>query len=643
MRWIRDLQSVLTALCGIFLILSFFNLHPSLPYLAIACGSYFALSSAWESLRERSLDVNFLMVFAAVGAILVGHPDDAAGLLFLFSLSSTLEAFAMARTKSAIEGLIKLRPAEAVRLLHGSEEKVPVEALCLGDRIRVKPFEQLPADGTVLQGVSSLDQSAMTGESVPVAIEPGSRVLAGTQNLEGMIVLQVDAEVGNSTLEKIVDLVRDAQENKASGERISTWFGQKYTFFVIFAFLLSWGLRAALGQAVFVGQDSAFYQSLILLVALSPCAVVISTPATTLSALAWSARNGVLVRGGEFIESIGRVNTAALDKTGTLTAGKPQLVEICVCTGVPEAVGASGSLCVDEHACWDGGEHMSEESQKMLRMAAIAEQYSDHPIAQAIVKAARERGLDVPEADDQQTHSGMGVTARFGGEVIKVGQRRFFEQEGTLDADFALHAAELQRKGMTVAILEWNGRMAALGLRDEPKPGVGPVLDQLRSLGVDHLIMITGDTPETAEAVAKELKLNEFHGGLLPTDKTKIIEQLEDSGRPTLMVGDGVNDAPALARATVGVAMGGLGSDIALNAADIVLMQDKLERIPQMVRLGRRTNGIIKANLFFATGMIVSLAISSLFFRLPLPFAVIGHEGSTVLVILNGLRLLKGP
>ncbi len=638
MRVFRDVQTLLTALCGLTLVASLFNLTLVLPYLSVAFGSYFALKSAWSSLRERSVDVNFLMVLAAIGAVAIGNAIDAAALLFLFSLSSTLEAFSMAKTKSAIEGLIKLRPEEALLITPEGDRKVPVKDLKVGQTIRINPFEHVPSDGEILSGASSINQSAMTGESVPVERGEGDSVLAGTQNLEGMLVVRVTSEVGETTLDKIVALVRDAQENKASGERISTWFGQRYTLFVVAVFGISWGLRA------WLRQPDAFYESLTLLVALSPCALVISTPATTLSALAWAARNGMLIRGGEFIEQMGKVDAAALDKTGTLTTGNPTLVEICVCSHAPVGAGGPEPICMEEESCWRGRGDLSPEAGRVLRAAAAAEQYSSHPIAAAIVAAARERGIDVPEATEQQAHSGLGVTAVIEGKPVKVGQRRFFEDEGeTLSPEFAVHAQELQAQGMTVAILEYDGKMAALGLRDEPRPDVSKTLAELRTIGIAEIAMITGDNVETARAIASELNLNDVRAGLLPDDKTAVIEEFVARGRTVMMVGDGINDAPCLARANVGIAMGGLGSDVALNAADIVLMRDRLEQIPQLIKLGRKTNGIIRANLVFGAGMIVALTIGSMFFRLPLTLAVIGHEGSTVLVILNGLRLLKGP
>lgn len=649
MRFFGDLKVVLTTLCGLTLVLSFFDLHPSLPFLSVVFGSYFALKSAYESLRDRSLDVNFLMVFAAAGAVAVGHPSEAAVLLFLFSLSSTLESLTLARTKNAIEGLIKLRPETAIRVLeNGTDETVKVEMLQVGDHVRVPPYQHVPADGIVVSGTTSIDQSAMTGESVPVERKEGDKVLAGTQNMDRMVVVEVRAAVGDNTLEKIVDLVRDAQENKASGERISAWFGQRYTLFVIFAFGVSFGIRFLMGQ----GTEPALYGALTLLVALSPCAVVISTPASTLSALAWCARNGMLVRGGEFIETAGRIDTILLDKTGTLTEGKPKLVEICVCAGVPETVPSSGSICVEEEACWSRGLEMSGESREILRIAAAAEQYSTHPIAEAIVAAAREHGIEVPEAAEQRAVAGLGVMAKVDGQTVRIGQRRFFEDGGEqLSPDFAVHAEELQNKGMTVAVLEYGDRWAALGLRDEPRAEAQEFLSELKRLGIENPAMLTGDTPETARAVADELGITEVHAGLLPDDKERIVGEKVDQGRTVMMLGDGINDAPSLARANIGMAMGGLGSDVALNAADVVIMQDRLSKIPSLIRFGRRTNAIIRANLIFATGVITVLTFGSMIFdtllpayrNLLLPIAVVGHEGSTVLVILNGLRLLKGP
>ncbi|MEA2553858.1 MAG: Zn2+/Cd2+-exporting ATPase [Fimbriimonadaceae bacterium] len=649
MRAFRDIRAILTILCGISLVLSVLNPHPALAYVAILFGSYFAVQSAWSSVKQRELDVNLLMVLAAIGAItvdFVGAPGhvrgtgarDAAALLFLFSLSGTLEALAMAKTRSAIEGLIKLRPTQALVVDQGIERKIPVEQLQLDDLVRIPPFEPVPVDGEVVEGRSSVDQSAMTGESTPVPKAASDYLLAGTNNLEGSLLMRVRSIVGASTLDKIVDLVREAQENKASGERISTWFGQRYTFFVVGAFLLSLLVRLLIGEA----NGIALYTSLTLLVALSPCALVISTPATTLSALAWAGRRGILVRGGQFIEASGQADILALDKTGTLTTGKPTLVEICVCAGAAVAAGGARTPCTDDEACWHGRGSMSGDAANLLRAAAAAEEYSSHPVAESIRKAAIAGGLEPPQAKDHTAEPGLGVRATVEGKEVLVGQRRYLEAQGIrLPQDFHEHVEGLERKGLTVAVMAFGERLAAFGFADTPRRGAHELLANTRKLGFKRVVMLTGDTFQTASWVAKELGIEDFRAGLLPDEKTLAIDDLAREGS-VMMVGDGINDAPCLARASVGVAMGGLGSDIAMNAADVVLMHDRLDRLPELVRLGRRTNRIIRANLAFAASVIVILTAVSLFAHLPLPLAVLGHEGSTVLVILNGLRLLRG-
>ena len=641
----RRIQVGLTVISGAALVVSFFGLHPWVPFVSIAAGSVIALRSAWRSLADREIDVNVLMVLAAIGSVILGYHVEAATLLFLFALSGTLEEYAMARTRSAIEGLIKLRPDTALVVTQDGDKQVPVEQLKVGDTVRVRPFEGVPTDGKVVQGETSVDQSAMTGESQPVHKRPGDQVLAGTQNGDGMVLVTVTSEHGGTTLDKIVALVHDAQQNKASGERISAWFGSKYTLFVIVAFGVSMALRLAFGQEL----KDASYASLTLFVALSPCALVISVPAATLSALAWAARRGILVRGGQFIEEMGRVDTAVVDKTGTLTEGRPRLAQICVCDTVAVVVG-SNIECAERDACWRSGEAMSGDSKEILRVAASAEQYSTHPIAQAVVEAARAQGLDVPGATDHQSLSGLGVVATVDGKRVRVGQRRFFEQgDERLPAHFAEHVVEMQGHGMTVAIAECDGEFAALGLEDAVRPEAKQVITELRDLGVKNVVMLTGDTPQTAAAVATRLDIRDVQAGLMPDDKERIIADLVAKGDRVMMVGDGVNDAPSLARANVGVAMGGLGSDVALNAADVVLMQDRLDRLPMLVKLGRRTNAIIRQNLAFGAGVIGVLVVGSIVWdslfpasrNLILPLAVVGHEGSTVLVILNGLRLLR--
>lgn len=646
-RLTKSLQLVLTALCGLFLtgniaaqLAGNAQVATFTAYAAVACGAYFALGRAYESLSERRIDVDFLMVFAAIGAIVVHHPEDAAVLLFLFSLSSTMEALAMGRTKSAIEGLVRLRPSEVVRVSAAGDERVPVENLQIGDLVRVAAFETIPVDGEVDSGTSTVDQSAMTGESVPVTKGKGERVLGGTQNLDGLLVVKVLSTVGDSTLDKIVELVEQAQENKASGERISEWFGQRYTLFVIGAFAVAFVVRLALKVPV----PDALYEALVLLVALSPCALVISTPATTLSALAWAARSGILIRGGQFVELVGQIDTVALDKTGTLTMGRPKLAEICVCALVPVGGAFDPDRCDDESACWHGHGSLSDEAYRVLRSAAAVEQYAQHPIAEAIVRATRDNDVLVPQAVDHKLVPGQGAYGVVDGLPVYVGQVDFLAQNGIdVPLDFQHHVANLSESGMPMAMISVGHRIAALGFADTVRESAPSFVRELSALGVGNTVMLTGDRPSTAKRIAESVGLSESRAGLLPAGKAEAIQEMVTQGKSVMMVGDGINDAPALSSATVGVAMGGLGSDIALNSADVVLMHDRLERIPELVRLGRKTNRIIRANLLFAAGVIVTLTLSSFFTKLPLPIAVIGHEGSTVLVILNGLRLLSGP
>ncbi len=597
-------------------------------FLSVACGSYEAVRSSYETIKNKQIDVNLLMVLAAIGAILVDRVSDAAALLFLFSLSTTLESIAMARTRSAIEGLVKLRPLTAWKITENVAEEVRVESLEIGDTIRILAYESVPADAVIVEGQSKIDQSAMTGESVPVSCRIGDSVVGGTQNLDGMLLASVTAKVGDSALDRIVELVKNAQDNKASGERISHWFGQTYTIFVVIAFLISLAIRYVLHEKF----GEAFYLSLTLLVGLSPCALVISTPATTLSALAWCARNGILVRGGEFIERVGQVTALALDKTGTLTWGRPVLQGI--------AFAETSSI---QALSWRQGDPFPKDLVSILMSAASVEEFSTHPIAHAILEQARTVGSTLPANTDHQVVSGLGVRATVDGCPVLVGRESFLEAEGLLIPDpLKASMKAFQLEGFTVSLVSTKEGISVFALSDSIRTEAGTFIQRLRQIGVNKVIMLTGDRLESAQAVAQQLDISEVKAGLLPGEKTEYIQKLMAKEK-VMMVGDGVNDAPSLASASVGVAMGGLGSDIAMNAADIVLMHDHIERIPELILLGRSTNSTIKVNLLFAGAMIIALTVSSLIIRLPLPVAVVGHEGSTVLVILNGLRMLKGP
>ena len=581
---IKDPQVILTGLCGIFFVLGYFGIHPVIPYLSALFGSYFGTKAAITAVKKRQLDVNFLMVLAAIGAILVNRAMDAAALLFLFSLSATLESLAMARTQAAIEGLIKLRPNTAIRVKNNVEEEILTENLELDDIIKVLPYQQIPADGIIVQGEGSVDESAMTGESTPKDKIIDDHVFAGTQNLDRLLLVKVTTLANETTLEKIVRLVEEAQEQKASGEKISVWFGQKYTFFVLGCFIV-----ALIVRSLFISPDfnDALYRSLTLLVALSPCALVISIPASTLSALAYCARQGILVRGGLYVEAAGKADTIALDKTGTITEGKLSVQEICIGSveeGLPHndetdirIVGGTTAECTEE-ICLSSAhidEELPPEFLEVLRIAAAAERDSTHPIAEAIVKAAIQKQLEIPTSLEHTNFTGLGVTAKIENHTIKIGQTKFFEKNGDqLPHTFKKQIESMQEKGLTAVIMKYNGTWVSFGVRDTVRPGAKKFIKDLRNLGFGKIVMLTGDHPKTAHTVGKELDIDEIHHSLMPVDKEKLVSKWSNEGKAVMMIGDGVNDAPSLAKSSIGVAMGGLGSDIALNAADVVLMQE---------------------------------------------------------------------
>ena len=623
----RQIQLAIGAL--LFLLLSFIPGYGWLAYISILLGAIESVPAAWETIRARKLDVEFLMILAAVGAIALGRPGEAAVLLFLFSLSKALEDLTMAKTKGAIDALVRLRPATAIAIRNGAQIEIPVEEIVLGDELLLPAFLTAAVDGEVTDGVGSIDTSALTGESIPVSVRPGEKVLAGARNLEFGLKYRATSTIQNSTLQKVVDLVAEAQNNQASGERVSKWFGEKYTWFVLIASLAVFLFRLFVLK---LPLREASYQSLTLLVALSPCALVISVPAATLSAMTWAARHGLLIRGGEMIERMGQVTAFTFDKTGTLTEGRPELTEICLCD-----VECNGS-----EICWGGNGEFSAEAAEILAYAASAEAQSEHPVGHAVRRSVPV-GTPIPVAETIEVIPGGGIRAMIDGKRVLIGQLSLIEQAGLKPTDdFREHFAEIQARGWTVAALAVDHKMAALGFKDGLKKGAIETLEKLRQQGITSMTMLTGDHPRTAEAIAKEVGLKDFHAALMPGDKLAIIDKLSKDHK-VAMVGDGINDAPALTQAYVGIAMGGLGSDIALNAADIVLMNDRIEALPELIALGRRTNRIVLSNLIVGGGVIASLTVTSLAGLLPLPIAVVGHEGSTLLVILNGLRLLRGP
>jgi Zn2+/Cd2+-exporting ATPase len=584
---------------------------------AYLAGGSLSFVRALRSLARRRLDIDLLMLLSAAGAAAIGEFVEGATLLFLFSLSNSLEARALARTTRAIEALMELRPDEATRLdAAGAEERVAVEALRPGDLLRVRPGERLPADGVVASGTTAADQAAITGESVPVEKGPGDAVYAGSINVGGTVEVRVSRSAGESTLSRIIRLVEEARETKAPTQHFIDRFEQGYAAAVIFS------AAVAIFAPLIFGAPfhPTFYRAMTLLVVASPCALVISTPATILAALAHAARRGMLFKGGAPLEALAGIEVVAFDKTGTLTAGHPTVTRVVPFGGT--------------------------DADRLLAVAAAVESLSEHHLGHAIVEAAKLRGLVLPTASGLRNQRGQGVVAAVAGRPVAVGRREFVATaaggapEGTAGADAAA-AEALARAGATVVYVAGGGIAGAIAIDDPVRPGAAEAVAALRAQGVARTLLLTGDGPAVAARVAAAVGVDEWRAELLPEDKVTVLRELATAGSSIAMVGDGVNDAPALATATVGVAMGIAGTDAALETADLVLVKDDLGQLAYAVRLARRARRVVRQNLAFASAVIAVLVIVNLTHGLELPVGVVGHEGSTILVVLNGLRLLR--
>ena len=592
--------------------------HTTVFIASALAGSWFALRSTMASLAKFRFDVNLLMILAAAGAGWIGYIFEAAMLMFLFSLSNTLEVYTMGRTRRALHALLKLRPARALVLRDGREIEVEAETVKVGERVIVKPGEAIPVDGVVLAGASLVDQSHLTGESVPVPKETGDRVFAGTLNQQGAIEVRSTRIAGDTALARIVSLVQEAQEQKSQTEEVAEWVGRYYTVAVIIAA----GLMIVIPPFI-LGHEftRSFYRAMTLLVVASPCALVIATPATILSAIANAARNGVLFKGGRFIEALGRVKAVAFDKTGTLTHGRFEVTDVVTLGDVSEA--------------------------EVLAWAASAEKRSQHPLAQAVVRAAQDRGVVFTPAEQLVSHLGKGLVAQVGGTSVEIGTPELFEQLGITVPPAALeHRERLTREARTAMLVRRGAQWGVIAAADQLRPSSAAVVAELGREGIERVVLLSGDSVHTVEAIARRTNVGSFYGALLPEDKVNVIGALENELGAVAMVGDGVNDAPALARASVGIAMGGIGSDAAMESADVVLMADDLTALPYAIRLSRKARAIVRQNLVIAVGVMAVLVCLVFLGQytplgvLKLPVAVSGHEGSTVIVILNGLRLL---
>jgi Cd2+/Zn2+-exporting ATPase len=619
-RWVLEERRLEFPLVGVTLaallggLLSRF-LAPSLTgafwVIAYFAGGFYGVIDGAAALRSGRLDVNLLMLLSALGAAFISHAEEGATLLFLFSLSNALQTMALERTRQAIRKLLDLRPAMARRLREGREEQIPVEEIRVGDRLLVRPGERIPADGQVVAGFSAIDESMLTGESIPVPKGPGDLVFGGTLNGYGALEIEVTCPASDTMLTRIIRLVEEAQAQRARTQQAIDRFEQRYAWAVLGGAALTLLLSGLFGEPF----DRSFYRAMTLLVVASPCALVISTPAAFLSAIAAGARRGLLFKGGMALEALARVRVVAMDKTGTLTENRVAVQAI-------HALDGTGP-------------------DQVLGLAAAVEARSEHPIARAILEEARARGLSLPEIREVEARPGLGVIGRRNGDRIWVGSPRLFQQEGiALPPEVHAHLKAAEQAGRT-ALLVYDGRWrGVIEVADRVRPEAAEAVRALRRLGVE-VAMLTGDHPAVARAVAGAVGITRLEAGLLPEEKLERIRALAREIGPVAMVGDGVNDAPALAAASVGIAMGRMGSDVAIESADVVLLQDDLRRVAEAIALARAAMRTVWQNLAFASGVIALLVLLTFGAGLPLTLAVVGHEGSTLLVVLNGLRLLR--
>ncbi|WP_339824544.1 heavy metal translocating P-type ATPase [Paenibacillus sp. FSL R7-0163] len=567
--------------------------------------------------KERDLDVNLLMIAAALGAATIGYWNEGAMLIFIFALSGALESYTMERSKKDISSLMALKPATAMRIEKGSMNEVAIDQLVIGDLLLVRPGDLIPADGKVYRGESAVDQASITGESVPVEKCAGSEVFAGTVNGEGPLYIEVTKSAENTLFSKIIKMVEEAESDVPNSQRFIKRLEAIYARVVVAStvaliflppFLLDWSWSAT------------FYKAMVFLVVASPCALVSSIMPAMLSAISKSARKGILFKGGVHLENMARTSVVAFDKTGTLTEGTPQVTDFIAAEGY--------------------------NREELLAISASIEHMSRHPLAEAIVRKAEEEYLELRGVQESKTITGWGIEGQVDGHLWKIGKSNLLDEltSSAMDSELAFWRTKRQQlaeEGKTVSIILDGEHIAGMiALQDTVRPQAEAAVRKLQELGI-KVAMLTGDREATAKVIAASTGVDLVFADLLPEDKVKHIKALREKHGNVVMVGDGVNDAPALATATVGMGMGMKGSGAALEIADVVLMNDNIEEIASTISLARRSQRIVKQNMIFAVTVIAVLMISNFVQGIALPFGVIGHEGSTILVILNGLRLLR--
>lgn len=590
---------------------------------AIVAGGWYVFPRGVRAAMNRALDMHFLMSVAAVGAVLIGEYEEAASVMFLFAVAQLLETYSMDRARNAIRALMELAPSVATVLRGGREVRVPADQVNVGETVVVRPGEKIPVDGEVLRGRSSVDQAPITGESMPVVTEPGSEVFASTLNGEGALEVRSTRPASDTTLARIIHSVEEAQASRAPSQSFVDRFARVYTPVVVIAALMVAVLPPLLGLGAL---DEWAYRSLVLLVVACPCALVISTPVTVVSALAGAARRGILIKGGLHLENAGRARVVALDKTGTLTTGEPTVVEVTPLDGT--------------------------DPRRLLAIAAAVEARSEHPLARAIVRRTEEDGIPYAAATDTEALVGRGVRARMGGETVYAGNERLFAELGVGGGAVREMVASAEARGRTAILIGVGADgsppvlRGSIAIADTVRPQAAAALRALHRVGIEHIAMLTGDNPGAARSVADSLGgagsgVDEIYAGLLPDEKVAAVRELGRRRGPVLFVGDGVNDAPAMAAASVAAAMGTAGTDVALETADIALMSDDLMKLPTTIRLARKAEGIIRANILLALATKAAFVVLAILGTATLWMAVVADMGASLLVVANGLRALR--
>ncbi len=626
---LKEHPDVISALlCGILVLLGWLTLQSGWLGLALLLLPAAYVVGGYESAREglttlfeeKELDVDLLMIVAALGAAGLGlwrreysFIVDGAILILIFSISGALEGYAMQRTERSIRGLMNLTSDTARIWRDGQEEEVAISSLQIGNEVIVKPGELVPTDGLIVEGFSTLNQASITGESMPVEKAIGDEVFAGTINGNGALRLKIHQPPESSLIQRVIRLVEQAQTETPPSQQFIERFERGYAKVIVVA-----GILLALVPPFFWGWswETTIYRALIFLVVASPCALMAATMPTLLSGIANGARQGILFKNGAQLELIGRVRAIAFDKTGTLTTGKPQVVQIMA---------------------------VAQAETQLLQVAAALESLSEHPIGEAVVRFAQKQHVEWQSATNVQADAGQGITGEIDQQLAIVGKAAFVEKHvsGWSEALIA-SVQQLEEAGKTVVWVAYAGKLlGVIAIADTVRPEAARTIARLKQLGIQEIVMLTGDNERTARSIAHELGIDQVYSDLLPENKVEVVRSLQRRYQTVAMVGDGINDAPALAQASVGIAMGTAGSDVALETADIVLMADRLERLVTAIRLGRRSQRVVKQNIVFALSFIVLLLIANFASYMTLPLGVVGHEGSTVLVTLSGLRLLK--